>query len=125
MQRKTKTEAVTAEKGLEMYRKALWRKAVLEGTEEFTKAAKIYNDFLKPMDEAVNSLRHRKKSSSECMYWVIYFTFLSFKRPLGVPEIMDEIAAIHRPMHRSTYFRTRERALKLLDEILTKEALTA
>jgi hypothetical protein len=105
----------------------MWRKSVLETVPGIGhKALQACLERIHATHELVLMLR-RNNRLGEKLYWIIYVSYMTDRQPGDVVEILDELAQKHGRIPRSTYFRLRERAIKLLDVYIEEmiEANTA
>jgi len=123
----TKQLQSKAQKLLLEYRPTKWRRLVLEavpGTGHNALQACIEQIHL--TKELVDVLRS-DKLLGEKLYWIIYASYMTDREPGDVEEILSDIAKRHERIPRRTYFRLRERALKMLDnhlEEMSKERVS-
>jgi hypothetical protein len=96
----------------------VWRKAALEavpGTGQ--KALQTCNEQISLTQKLVDTLRSNKLLG-EKLYWIIQASYMTKQQPGDVVEILSDIAEKHGHIPRSTYFRLRERAIRMMDESL-------
>jgi hypothetical protein len=109
-----------AEKLLREYRPALWRKSALESVSGTgRKTLQTCAEQIRFTQGIVDVLRS-KKLLGEKFYWIIYTTYLTDRQPENVDEILSEIARKYKVIPRRTYFRLKNRAIKLIDECLSE-----
>ena len=78
------------------------------------------NKFLKLIDEAVELMR-KYHPQGERYYWILYYTYMSAYQPNNITEIINKLEphlSQNVRINRSTYFRWRESALKVVEGIL-------
>ena len=110
-----------AQKLLCEYRPTTWRKAALETAPETgRKALQACIEQLRFTQELVEALRSNKLLG-EKLYQIIYASYMTINQPYDVEEILDDIAEKYEHIPRSTYFRLKERAIRMMDKYL-KEA---
>ena len=107
-----------AQKLLQEYRPAIWRKSMLEAVPGIgQKALESCMEQMKFTQELAQTLRNNKLLG-EKLYWIVYASYLTDKQPIDVDEILSEIAKNHGHIPRRSYFRLRGRAIQMLDERL-------
>jgi len=100
------------------YRILTWRKAVLEAVPEYG-LTELYdcNKQLLLTRMLVNRLKKNKPRGKK-LYWIIYTTYLSNQHLHNLNDVLTFISKKYENIPRSTYFRLRGQALKLLDNEL-------
>jgi len=119
----TKIQQISnAQKLLLEYRPAIWRKSVLETVPGVGhKTLQTCVEQIRFTHELALSLRNNKLLG-EKLYWIIYASYMTDRQPGDVEEILSDIAQKHRRIPRSTYFRLRERAIRMMDKRLNEMA---
>ena len=102
------------------YRPAIWRKSALETVPGIgQESLQVCMEQMRFTQELAQTLRNNKLLG-EKLYWIIYASYLTARQPGDVDEILSEIAMKHEHIPRSTYFRLRERAIKMMDDRLNE-----
>ena len=104
------------------YRPAIWRKSTLEAVPGAGQQA-LYACINKIQftQELVEILRNNKLLG-EKLYWIIYASFMTGRQPGNVDEILLNIAQKHGHIPRRTYFRLKNRAIRMMDDRLDEMA---
>jgi len=111
-----------AQKLLNEYRPAIWRKSVLEAVPGIgNKALQACVEQMNFTQELAQTLRNNKLLG-EKLYWIIYTSYLTEKQMGDIDEILEHIAQNHEHIPRSTYFRLRTRAINMMDDRLDEMA---
>lgn len=111
-----------AQKLLNEYRPAIWRKSVLEAVPGIgNKALQACVEQMNFTQELAQTLRNNKLLG-EKLYWIIYVSYLTDRQMGDIDEILDHIAQNHEHIPRSTYFRLRTRAINMMDARLDEMA---
>ena len=106
-----------AQKLLLEYRPNLWRKSVLETVPEVGgNALQACVNQIQLTQRLAEMLRNNHLG--EKLYWIIYASYMTVRQPCDVVEILAVIAEKHERIARSTYFRLKERAIRIMDEQL-------
>lgn len=105
---------------LQEYRPAIWRKLAIETMpgvyESFPSACTEQICFTR---DIVEKLRNHKLLG-EKLFWIIYSSYMTNNQPDSVDEILSDIAQKYKPIPRRSYFRLKERAIEMLDELLNE-----
>jgi len=110
-----------AHKLLLEYRPIVWRKSVLESAPGIgSNALQVCINQIKFTQELAEMLRNSNLGAK--LYWIIYASYMTVQQPCDVAEILSHIAEKYERIPRSTYFRLRERAIRMMDEHLEKVA---
>jgi len=99
------------------------RKIALEGLDDvkvFNQELKDCAKYLHMVDTAVGKLRESKRKSDKKRYWVLYFTFLSQRRPASVTEIIENISDKFgiKTIPSRTYYRLKAQGVEVVGRIL-------
>ena len=110
---------------LSRYQTVLMRKIALEGLDDmivFNQELKECAKYLHMVDTAVGELRESKRKSDKKRYWVLYFTFLSQRRPASVTEIIENISDKLgvKNMPSRTYYRLKAQGIEAIGRILDR-----
>lgn len=105
------------------YRPIIWRKAALEAVPGAgCKALQTCIEQINLIQRLADVLRGNKLLG-EKLYWIIFASYMTERQPGDVVEILSDIAEKHGYIPRSTYFRLRERAIRMMDEHLEELAV--
>ena len=98
----------------------LWRTLALEAVPTAApRALEACKERTQIIQTLVESLRNGK-ALGDRLYWVIHFTYMTVKKPSCINEILESIAKQHGRIPRSSYFRLRAQAIKMLDANLER-----
>lgn len=93
--------------------------ADLSGTElqEQARCIQRSKQMLDLLNTAIDVLR-KKHKSGEDLYWILYYTYLTPKKPRNANEVIDRLQAHIRDISYRTYYRRRQDAIEALSSIL-------
>lgn len=93
--------------------------AELHGTdiESHTRCIERTRKMIRLLEDAVELLRTRHKKG-EAYYWVLYYAYLSPKKPKNAEEIMAALQPHIRDISPSTYYRLRREAVEAVSSVL-------
>ena len=100
------------------YRPTIWRKAALEAVPGAGhKALQTCIEQINLTQKLVDTLRNNKRLGKK-LYYIIHASYMTKQQPGDVVEILADIAQMYGHIPRSSYFRLRERAIRMMDEHL-------
>ena len=107
-----------AQKLLNEYRHAIWRKEALEAVPGVgCEAVESCVEQICRTHELVAVLQGNKLLG-EKLYWIIFASYLTDRQPGDVEEILSDIARLYKSIPRRTYFRLKTHAMKIMDDHL-------
>jgi len=108
----------TARKLMIEYRPILWRKVALEAVPGVAhNALQSCVEQISLTQKLADVLRN-DELLGEKLYWIVHTSYLTENQPVDIVEILSNIAEKHGYIPRSSYFRLRERAIRMMDRHL-------